>query len=217
MMYYYAFLKADNASMASQVAWATNRPGDEDLLLSLQSDTEAYFGRLAKARELSRRASDSALRSDAKDTAALWQASAAVREAEFGNSAVARQDAAAALALAPSRDVKVLAALALARAGRSAEAATIVEQLEKDFPSNTVLKVFWLPSIKASIAMNRGNAAEAIQILDAATHTRWVSHFPTNSEPCTLPTCERRLICWSAMVPRPPVNARRSSTTPALR
>jgi serine/threonine protein kinase/tetratricopeptide (TPR) repeat protein len=134
MIYYYDFLKRDNEGMASQVAWATNRPGDEDLLLSLQSDTEAYFGRLRKARELSRRAFDSALRADSKDTAALWQASAALREAEFANVAQARQDAAAALALAPSRDVKVLAALALARAGDPAKAGAIVAQLEKTTP-----------------------------------------------------------------------------------
>jgi tetratricopeptide (TPR) repeat protein len=164
--------------MQRQVEWARNRPGDEDLMLSLQSDTEAYFGRLEKARELSRGASDSALRADSKDTAALWQASAALREAEFGNSAVARQGAAAALALVPARDVKVLAAMALASAGDTAKAGTIVSQLENDFPSNTVLKVFWLPSIKATIALKQGNASEAIADLEVAVPYELGEPFP---------------------------------------
>jgi serine/threonine protein kinase/tetratricopeptide (TPR) repeat protein len=178
MIYYYDFLKRDDEGMANQVAWATNRPGDEDLLFSLQSDTEAYFGRLRKAREFSRRASESALRADSKDTAALWQASAALREAEFANVAQARQDAAAALALAPSRDVKVLAALALARAGDATKAGAIVAQLEKDHPSNTVLKVFWLPPIKAMIAMKKGDITGAIQTLDVATSYELGEPFP---------------------------------------
>jgi hypothetical protein len=69
--------------MQQQVAWATGRSRDEDWLLSAQSDTEAYFGRLARAREFSQRAFDSALHADAKETAALWQVNAALREAEF--------------------------------------------------------------------------------------------------------------------------------------
>jgi eukaryotic-like serine/threonine-protein kinase len=32
--------------MQQQLAWAAGRVGEEDWLLSAQSDTEAYFGRL---------------------------------------------------------------------------------------------------------------------------------------------------------------------------
>ncbi len=68
-----AFLEGNKAGMAEQLAWATGKPGSEDILLSAQSDTEAYYGRLAKARELSQRAVDSAQRADAKETAAVWE------------------------------------------------------------------------------------------------------------------------------------------------
>ena len=107
-------------------------------MLSFQSDTEAYYGRLVKARDFSRRAVDSAVRNDSKETAALWQVNAALREAEFGNAAVAKQDVVAALALAPGRDVKLFAALTLARIGETARAKTIVEELEKNYPSDTM-------------------------------------------------------------------------------
>jgi hypothetical protein len=52
-MYYVAFFKSGAAEMQRQVAWAAGKPGDEDSLLSLQSDTEAYYGRLVKARNFS--------------------------------------------------------------------------------------------------------------------------------------------------------------------
>jgi predicted Zn-dependent protease len=111
---------------------------------------------------------DAAVRADSKETAALWQVNAALREAEFGNAAAAKQGVAAALALAPGRDVKLLSALALARVGETARAKTIVGELEKSYPSQTVLKVYWLPTIKAAIELNTSNSAQALAFLEAA-------------------------------------------------
>jgi eukaryotic-like serine/threonine-protein kinase len=166
--YYLAFLHQDATEMERQVTWGAGKPGDEDPLLSAQSDTEAYYGRVAKAREFSRRASDSAIRSDSKETAALWQVNAALREAEFGNNEPARHGAEGALNLAPGRDVQVLAALTEARAGNPGKAEQLAQQLQKSNPLNTVLKLYWLPTIQAAIELNRGNSAQAIEILQAA-------------------------------------------------
>ena len=60
-MYLLAFYQGDAAGMEQQVNWAAGKPGNEDVLLSFQSDTEAYYGRLAKAQDFSRRAVDSAV------------------------------------------------------------------------------------------------------------------------------------------------------------
>jgi tetratricopeptide (TPR) repeat protein len=166
--YYLAFLRNDSAQMAQQVEWGSGKPGDEDLLLSAQSDTEAFYGRLAKARDLSRRAIDSAVRADSKETAALWQVNAAIREAEFGNTAQTKQGISAALALAPGRDVKLIGALAMARTGDTPGAKAMVEELEKNNPSNTVLKLYWLPILNATAELNRGNSARGLEHLEAA-------------------------------------------------
>ena len=93
---------------------------------------------------------------------------AALREAEFGNAAPAKQGVAAALALAPGRDVKVLAALTLARVGDAARAKAMVQALEKSDPLNTVLKLYWLPTLKAAIELNANNSAQALVFLEAA-------------------------------------------------
>ncbi len=52
-IYLVAFMKKDAAEMDRQVAWASGKPGTEDLLLSFQSDTKAYYGELTR-RENSR-------------------------------------------------------------------------------------------------------------------------------------------------------------------
>jgi eukaryotic-like serine/threonine-protein kinase len=167
-IYQLAFLKGDAAEMERQLAWGAGRPGTEDLLLSFQSDTEAYSGRLVKARDFSRRAVDAAVRNDSKETAALWQVNAALREAEFGNAAAAKQDVAAALTLSPGRDVKMFASLTQARVGETARAKAILEELEKSYPSQTVLKVYWLPTIKAAMELNANNPTQALVFLEAA-------------------------------------------------
>jgi serine/threonine protein kinase/tetratricopeptide (TPR) repeat protein len=180
-LYSLAFLRGDSAEMARELAWAAGRPGEEDPLLSAQADTEAYYGRLTRARDFTRRAVDSAVRSDSKETAALWQVNGALREAEFGNAAQAKQGVAAALALAPGRDVKVLGAMTLARAGDSARAKALADELEKSNPLNTVLKVYWLPTIRAAIDLNAGNSTQTLVSLEAAAPYDLGSPPPTST------------------------------------
>jgi serine/threonine protein kinase/tetratricopeptide (TPR) repeat protein len=164
-----AFLEGDVSEMARQVAWASVKPGVEDAFLSSQSDTEAFYGRLEKARELSRRAVESARQNDEKEIAAQWRLDAALREAEFGNLSEARQQARAALALASTRDIQVLAGLALAQAGDSAHARRLADDLEKRFPKNTLINAYWLPTIRASIEVQRSDPSKTIEILQAAS------------------------------------------------
>jgi serine/threonine protein kinase/tetratricopeptide (TPR) repeat protein len=167
--YHLAFLKKDTAGMQNQVQWAAGKPQADEMLLSAQSDTEAYYGRLQKAREFSKRAVESAKRNDSNETAALWQANEAVREAEFGNPTEARKASAQALALSPGRDVRVLIALALARAGDHGQAQKIATSLAREFPLDTMIQAYWLPTIRAQIALARNDAAHAIEQLQAAS------------------------------------------------
>jgi hypothetical protein len=145
------------------------KPGAEDMLLSAQSDTEAFYGRMEKAGDLSQRAVQSAKRADTPETAASWMANAALREAEVGNAARARQQALEALALAPGLDVQVVAALALARSGELAMANKIAEQLDQQYPHDTMMQGFSLPIIRAAIQLSNSNPAKAIDVLQEAT------------------------------------------------
>ena len=91
--YWLAFLKGDAAQMAQLVSAAMGKPGAEDLLLASQADTEGWYGKLKNAHELTARAMDSALHNDAKESAAAYQAAAALREVESGNRKQARAEA----------------------------------------------------------------------------------------------------------------------------
>jgi tetratricopeptide (TPR) repeat protein len=167
-LYEVAFLEEDVNEMERQLVWAAGKPGAEDVLLSFASDTEAFYGRLSKARALSLRAVDSARRSDQKETAAGWQINAALREAEFGNWSQARKAISSALALASTRDVQIFAALALARSGALEEAEKLEEDLASRFSRDTLISAYWLPTINAAIEINRHNPAKAIEILQAS-------------------------------------------------
>ncbi|HXB00755.1 MAG TPA: winged helix-turn-helix domain-containing protein [Steroidobacteraceae bacterium] len=165
--YYLGFVQKDSGLMQQQAQWSVGKPGSEDILLSAQADTEGFFGRLRSAREFSRRAVDSAIRSDYPEAAALWQVNAALREAEFNEPREARSDVRAALALSAGRNVKMLAALTLARLGDADQAETIANELQSENPRNTVFAHFRLPSIAAAIALSRGNPARAVECLEA--------------------------------------------------
>jgi eukaryotic-like serine/threonine-protein kinase len=168
-LYALAFFQGNVAAMKQQADWAIGKPDAEDQMLSRESDTEAWFGKLGKARELSRQAVESAHRSDEKEPAALWQANAAIREALLGNAEAARQNAAAAVALAPgSRDAEAQAALAYALAGDAAHAQALGDDLARRFPQDTVVQSVWLPTIHAQIEMGRKNASRSIELLQAA-------------------------------------------------
>jgi len=167
--YQLAFLKGDEAQMAQWVSAAKGKPGAEDLLLASQADTEGWYGKLKSAHELTGRAMDSAEHNDAKESAAAYQAEAALREVEAGNREQARADAKAALKLAPNRDVRAIAALALARVGDTAGAEKLAAELDKTFPLDTMVQRYWLPTIRAGVALERKDPNRAIELLKVAS------------------------------------------------
>jgi tetratricopeptide (TPR) repeat protein len=167
--YWLAFVKGDAAQMAQLVSAAMGKPGAEDLLLATQADTEGWYGKLKNAHELTRRAMDSAQHNDAKETAASYEAEAALREVESGNREQARAEATAALKLALNRSVRATAALALARAGDTAGAEKLAAELDKAFPLDTLVQRYWLPTIRAAVALERKDPNRAIELLKVAS------------------------------------------------
>ena len=164
-LYGIAFLQKDAAEMQRQSTWAAGKPQGENMLLSAQSDTEAYAGHLGRARELTQQAMQSAAQNDQQESVGQWQMNAALREAEFGNTTRARQQIDEVLAKSPNRDMQILGALALARTGDSARAEQMADDLAKQFPQDTVVNRYWLPTIRAAIEINRKNPANAIDAL----------------------------------------------------
>ena len=166
--YNLAFLQGDEAGMREQLQWAVGKPRTEDVLLSAQSATEAYYGRIKNARQYSRRAVESALRSDAAETASIKTGYEAIREAELGNSAIAQRLAQDALGQDPGRDGRVWAAIAFARSGNVERAKALSQGLNQEFPLDTLLQNETLPCIRAAIDLYHNMPLQALEVLEVS-------------------------------------------------
>jgi DNA-binding winged helix-turn-helix (wHTH) protein/tetratricopeptide (TPR) repeat protein len=176
--YWLAFLKGDTAQMAQLVSSAMGKPGTGDLLLATQADTEGWYGKMKHAHALTVWAMDLAQRNDAKESAAAYQAAAALREVESGDRERARAEANAALKLATNRDVRAIVALALARAGDTAGAEKLAAELDRTFPLDTRVQMYLLPTIRAGVALGRKDSNRAIELLKVANTVELAQ--PTN-------------------------------------
>ena len=166
--YQLAFLKGDEAAMGRAVDQGQGASGAEDLVAEQEAFTQAYGGHLQQARRKSQRAVDLAQQSGEKERAALFEAGAALREALFGNATTAKQDAIEVLRLSQGRDAEYGAAFALALAGDSVQSRTLAEALERRLPEDTAVRFSYLPEVRALLALNHGEPAKAIELLQLA-------------------------------------------------
>ncbi len=163
-----AFLRGDQAAMDRAAARARAKSGGENWISNKESLVLAYSGHLLQARSMSRRAVDQALQVAQPERAAQWEAAAALREAFFGNASASRKRATAGLALSKNRDVEYGAAFALALSGNSAQTRTLADDLERRFPEDTPTRFSYLPALRARLALNAGDPAKALELLQSA-------------------------------------------------
>jgi serine/threonine protein kinase/Tfp pilus assembly protein PilF len=188
VMYVLAVAEGDAAGMQHYFDASMGKLGIEDVVQTMRSDVEAYYGHLGRAREFSQQAEESARKNSAKETAALWQAYAALHEAEFGNAAEASKQAEAALSLTPGRDVQVLAAMTLARAGNATKATRLIDGLNQEFPLDTVMQSNVLPTIRAMLALSRSQGEQALKLLVATSgYDMAVPQAFLNTQPAMFP------------------------------
>jgi eukaryotic-like serine/threonine-protein kinase len=177
--YALAFVRSDSADMERQLAWAAQHPQTQDGLLASEADTEAYYGKVAKSRAASQKAVQSALRADANESAGTWQGYQALWAAEFGNTGEARAAADEALRLAPETYYpRQLSAMALSRTGKVAAAQKLADELAKDYPADTGMQNFFLPALRASIALNSHHPEQAIDFLRPASEYELGRSYP---------------------------------------
>ena len=166
--YQEAFLRGDDEAMRRHFDAVSGRQGEEDFLIAAQANTEACAGRLERSRELSARAAASALRADATEMSAMWLAEAALREAELGFDERAIAGADAALERSSGRLVRCVAGYALARARDRTTVEQLLRDLDRDYPDDTVVQRYWLPCLRAAMALAAGDANAAVRALEQA-------------------------------------------------
>jgi eukaryotic-like serine/threonine-protein kinase len=171
LLYGVAFLENDAKEMEAQLTPLLAKPdGGEFDALAMQSRTEAYSGRLKNSLVFLKRGLEIARRGNENELAAQVRDAEALEEAEFGNPGDARRTAAMALTFSTGRNAKLFTALALARAGDATHAQALADELNRQFPSHTLLQRYWLPTIRGSIALARKNPAKALDALQQVSY-----------------------------------------------
>jgi DNA-binding winged helix-turn-helix (wHTH) protein/tetratricopeptide (TPR) repeat protein len=166
--YIMAFLKDDKTGMEREAAQPREKPAVDDWMSNAEGFVSAYSGHLEEARKMSRRAANLAQKADRREVEALYETDAAVREALFGNVSTARQRAGEALKLSRSKDVQYATAFALALSGDSSRSQTLTDDLSTRFPEDTIVRFTQLPTLRALLALNRSQPANAVELLQTA-------------------------------------------------
>jgi tetratricopeptide (TPR) repeat protein len=169
VLYVVDFLKNDPGGMEQQVTAAMGTPGIEDQMLFLESETAAHGGQFGKARDLTRQAADSARRAQEKETATEYQGHNSLREALVGKADWAKEDAQSAVTEIKGKHGEGFSAIAFALAGDATNANHLIDDLTERFPQDTVVQSQYLPMARAGLALNRGDAAAAVETLSSAS------------------------------------------------
>ncbi len=177
--YAMAFLRGDSEEMARQLAAAMGKPGMEDQMLALQSDTDAYFGRLEQARESTRLARASALRAGSQEAAALVAVGRCPSRSRIGRSA-ARPPAGfgSSWRLVPARTPRAWQLLSWRAAAIANARSRWLMTLAGNTPPTPWSTITGCPSIRAAIALDEKNPGAALEALQPAAPYELASPLP---------------------------------------
>ena len=125
----------------------------------------AYQGRLQQSRQESIQAVTLAREAHLNERAALFEGSAAIREAFYGYPAESSRLASAAEQIINGRDSGFPVAFALALSRNDARAMMMVAQMETRYPEDTCVHFIYVPALRGLLAIHQGNPAKAIELL----------------------------------------------------
>jgi serine/threonine protein kinase/tetratricopeptide (TPR) repeat protein len=171
-----AFVKGDAAAMKQQIDWLAGRP-DEYNAPAWQAEVALFSGQLQKARALTQRAVELALGRKQNDAAAQLLAGQMQNESLFGNCDRAREMAARAFALSRDTTTVQTASAGFSLCGDSDQAQQLMDEISKRFPNYTLVNIVYWPLNRALIAMHRGDAGQAVQLLEPALRYEVVGNF----------------------------------------
>jgi len=164
-LYTVAFVTGDAQGMQDQIAWAKGRT-DEYRAMYWLVQTSAFNGKWRESNEQLSRATELALRADAKEVVAGYTAEQALRAAWLGQFTESSTLAQSALNIERNRNVLTRVGLAFALAGEAGKAQKLIEELQQKHPNDTLVNHVWLPEITATIELRRNNPQGALELLE---------------------------------------------------
>jgi tetratricopeptide (TPR) repeat protein len=164
--YIFAFLRGDQAGMEREIAWAKGKPDEADMLSTVAA-TAMFSGQMNKAEELTKRCRDLLVSQNRKENAAQVSINLAGNQALFGRCPQAKENLKAVLAQFRGRMSLSSSALIFAACNDQSQAQSLLDEVIGLYPKDTPVAVMTAPVVRAEIERNRGNAQQAIQLLES--------------------------------------------------
>jgi serine/threonine protein kinase/tetratricopeptide (TPR) repeat protein len=167
LLYTLAFARGDKAGMQRAMELGKG-PSIEPIMFLIEGQGRCALGKLQSARQSFAQGARLAQNAGLKELSAGIRLLDASCLAEIGNPALARQVALQGLAISDDRDARVAAAMALARAGDTTRSNKLIEDLAREFPTDTLLSSVWLPVARATNQTRADQAGQAVDTLEAS-------------------------------------------------
>src|SRR5439155_8625525 len=148
------YIEGDQAAAARETPWFAGKP-EEYLSFGLQAANLNVLGQRSESSKLYKRAAEKAQRLGLRDVAVGFEEADARADALTGNCGTVRRLG--------------RPALALAMCGDAAQAEKIAAETSKRFPNGTLWNAVQLPETRAAIELQRGQPAEAVELLASAS------------------------------------------------
>ncbi|HKS09338.1 MAG TPA: protein kinase [Pyrinomonadaceae bacterium] len=162
----FAFMRGDQAGMDREVEWAKGKP-DEAEITSAVAATATYYGKLKQAEEFEQRALEMVKAQGRKEGSAQALMSRATNLVFLEKCSEAKNNAKAALAAVRGQMIIANAAIVYASCDDQSEAQSLLEEMHKLYPENTVVESIITPMVRAEMERSRGNIDQALQLLES--------------------------------------------------
>jgi tetratricopeptide (TPR) repeat protein len=149
-----AYIEGDDTAVARETQWYAGKP-EEYLSFGLQAGNRNVLGQRRESSKLYKRAAETALRQGLRGVAAGFEEADARADVLSGNCGTARRLG--------------RPALALAMCGVAAQAEKLAGETSELFPNGTIWNAVQLPEIRATIELQRGQPAKAVELLARAS------------------------------------------------
>jgi tetratricopeptide (TPR) repeat protein len=173
MRHLIAFLEHDEVAMQEQLEWMRN--AKDPFAAQADADVHSYYGQFREARRILRNGNGPVVHFPE------FRPDIMIQEVEAGETADAERIARNFVPLQQDRMLPLLLALTYARTGNVAEAEKIVQEIDREFPHNTIVQYYSLPTIRAAVRLHERDAAGAIEILRPAKKYELANPDPFNS------------------------------------
>jgi len=164
--YFFAFLRRDQAAMDREIEWAKGKQYEAEVTAAV-AQTAMYFGKWKQAEELQRRSLEMFKAQGRKESSAQGLMALATNLQYLEKCSEAKSNAKAALSLLRGQMIMANAAMVYAHCDDQDQTQSLLDELHKLYPRNTILASIGAPMLRAELERSRGNIDQAVQLSES--------------------------------------------------